>query len=226
MARETCNLNLEGPDTSRRSLTVIGGKNGLTCQVSDGENPSQQEEEQAGGCSKGGGVSLTLSSQIAWSSSLGNTGLGKARRPALQLKEPHNWEFPGDPCPPPGPCVLEPAVVGKKQGRERRTMGLLPSLHVSMLGYTFPGLSGWRHLNQRPQGSTMIWTSGRPPKKRVRYNSRLSWASLTSFLSLLSLEISEARSSGSLIVIPGPVQRAVFELCPQVGGSHPQITYN
>lgn len=175
---------------------------------------------------KGGGGSFTLSSQIAWSSCLGNTGLGKARRPALQLKQPHNWEFPGDPCQPPGPCVLEPAVVGKKQGRERRTMGLLPSLHVSMLGYTFPGLSGWRHLNQRPQGSTMIWTSGRHPKKRVRYNSRLPWASLTSFLSLLSLEISEARSSGSLIVIPGPVQRAVFELCPQVGGSHPQITYN
>lgn len=113
---------------------------------------------------KGGG-SLTLSSQIAWSSCLGNTGLGMAKRPELQLKQPHNWEFPGDPCPPPGPCVLELAVVGKKQGRERRTMGLLPSPHVSYAGVR---LSGWRHLDQRPQGSTMILASGKHPKKRVR----------------------------------------------------------
>lgn len=66
----------------------------------------------------------------------------------------------------------------------------------------------------------MILTSGRHPKNIVRYNSGLPCASLTSSLSSLSLGISGGRSSGSLLAFSGTVQREVFELHPQMGGSH------
>lgn len=124
--------------------------------------------------------------------------------------------------PRPGVCN-----GGWKAGTKRRAMGLLPSLRVSYSGDPSSWDLPWYwHLNQRPQGGTLILTSGRHPKNSVRCNSRLPCASLTSFLSFLSLGISEGRSSGSLLVFSGTVQREVFELHPQMGGSHHWIIYN
>lgn len=62
--------------------------------------PLGKKDKQAGGCSKE--ASLTLSSDCLVQLPEKHRS-GQGQRPALQLNQPHNCEFPGEPCPPPGP---------------------------------------------------------------------------------------------------------------------------
>lgn len=86
VVRETFSQNLEIPDTSRSVLSCHSWLEG-TCLTSLIEKaPLSKKAKQAGGWSKEG--SFIPSSQMSKSSCLGSTGLGKARKPALQLNKP------------------------------------------------------------------------------------------------------------------------------------------
>jgi hypothetical protein len=87
------------------------------------EKPSQQEGYAGRRLVKGGFPQPILTDFLLQLPGKHRSGQGQETSTAIKL----------------APLVLELAVAGEKQGRQRRRMGLLPPRHVSVLGSHLPG---------------------------------------------------------------------------------------